>query len=100
MIKTTFSDKQVNIFGIGGIQPKALKQLEQCMEPDWVIRAAAMADMHLGYTMPIGGVVLTDKSVIIPSWVGYDIGCGVCAIRTTFDPREIRSKSQEIFDNI
>jgi tRNA-splicing ligase RtcB len=39
-----------------------------------------MADAHLGYRMPIGGVIAyPDK--ISPSGVGYDIGCGNYAVR-------------------
>lgn len=43
---------------------------------------AGMPDMHLGYGMPIGGV-LASKGYIIPNAVGVDIGCGMCAIRTS-----------------
>ena len=32
--------------------------------------------------MPIGGVIAT-KGVIIPNAVGVDIGCGMCAVRTS-----------------
>jgi len=40
-----------------------------------------MADGHLGYGMPIGGVMAT-KDVIVPNAVGADIGCGMRAMRT------------------
>ena len=43
---------------------------------------ALMPDTHQGYGMPIGGVIAT-KNVIIPNAVGVDIGCGMCAIKTT-----------------
>lgn len=43
---------------------------------------AIMADAHLGFGMPIGGVAAT-KDVVIPNAVGVDIGCGVCAVRTS-----------------
>ena len=42
---------------------------------------ALMPDTHMGYGMPIGGVLAT-KDVIIPNAVGVDIGCGMCAVRT------------------
>jgi tRNA-splicing ligase RtcB len=66
---------------------------------DWVIRGALMADAHLGYTLPIGGVVETD-GMVVPSWVGYDIGCGVCAVRTTFDIEEVRANCDKIYGMI
>lgn len=37
---------------------------------------AVMADAHMGYGMPIGGV-LAAENAIIPNAVGVDIGCGV-----------------------
>lgn len=40
-----------------------------------------MPDAHVGYGMPIGGVLAT-KGVVIPNAVGVDIGCGMCAIKT------------------
>lgn len=41
-----------------------------------------MPDTHQGYGMPIGGVMAT-MGVIIPNAVGVDIGCGMCAIKTS-----------------
>jgi len=41
-----------------------------------------MPDTHQGYGMPIGGVLAT-KDVIIPNAVGVDIGCGMCAVKTS-----------------
>jgi len=42
---------------------------------------AAMADSHMGYGMPIGGVLAT-KGYIIPNAVGVDIGCGMIYLDT------------------
>jgi tRNA-splicing ligase RtcB (3'-phosphate/5'-hydroxy nucleic acid ligase) len=44
---------------------------------------ALMPDCHLGYGMPIGGVIACIKA-IIPNAVGSDIGCGMCALRTDY----------------
>ena len=43
---------------------------------------AIMPDSHQGYGMPIGGVMAT-KNVIVPNAVGVDIGCGMCAVKTS-----------------
>ena len=56
----------------------------------WV---AIMADCHKGYGMPIGGVLATTE-VIIPNAVGVDIGCGVCAVRTSLESIERNSLKQ------
>jgi len=42
---------------------------------------ALMADHHLGYSQPIGGVVAYD-GMVSPSGVGYDIACGNKAVMT------------------
>lgn len=44
-------------------------------------RAALMADGHLGYVMPIGGVAAYRDKVSVVG-VGFDIACGNAAIRT------------------
>lgn len=44
-------------------------------------RAALMADGHLGYIMPIGGVAAYDNQVSVAG-VGFDIACGNAAIMT------------------
>jgi tRNA-splicing ligase RtcB len=44
----------------------------------WV---CGMPDYHLGYGMPIGGVLAT-KGGVVPNAVGVDIGCGMIAERT------------------
>src|SRR5262249_59000772 len=43
--------------------------------------AALMADGHVGYVMPIGGVAGYHEKVSVVG-VGFDIGCGNAAIRT------------------
>ncbi|MBF0205269.1 MAG: RtcB family protein [Oligoflexia bacterium] len=43
---------------------------------------ALMPDTHTGYGMPIGGVVGL-LGVISPNMVGVDIGCGMCAVKTS-----------------
>lgn len=52
---------------------------------------AAMPDVHYGYGFPIGGVCATDTrdGVISPGGVGYDINCGVRAIRTMLCAKDI-----------
>jgi len=44
-------------------------------------RVALMADGHLGYVMPIGGVAAYRRKVSVVG-VGFDIACGNAAIRT------------------
>ncbi|BDS13189.1 RtcB family protein [Aureispira anguillae] len=43
-----------------------------------------MPDSHQGYGMPIGSILAT-KGVVVPNAVGVDIGCGMCAMRTSLE---------------
>ncbi|HEY7686223.1 MAG TPA: RtcB family protein [Gemmatimonadales bacterium] len=58
---------------------KTLMQLEDVASR--AHKAALMADGHVGYVMPIGGVAAYDNQVSVVG-VGFDIACGNAAIRT------------------
>ena len=51
----------------------------------WV---AVMPDVHLGIGATVGSVVPT-QGAIIPAAVGVDIGCGMAAVRTTLNARDL-----------
>ena len=78
---------------------KALSQFYDAMKQSYVVQGALMPDAHFGYSLPIGGVIATD-GYIVPAWVGYDIGCGMCAVKTSFHSGEVNYFSNEIFDSI
>ena len=61
----------------------------------WV---SIMPDSHQGYGMPIGGVLAT-KGVIIPNAVGVDIGCGMCAVKTSLEEID-KETIKKIMDEI
>lgn len=77
----------------------AIEQFTGAMQLDCVVRGALMPDAHVGYTLPIGAVVATD-GMVFPSFVGYDIGCGMCAVKTTFEAADVRAKAGAIFKRI
>lgn len=52
-----------------------------------------MPDTHQGYGMPIGGVIACINAVI-PNAVGVDIGCGMCAVKTSATGINIRQIKQ------
>lgn len=63
------------------IEDGALEQANNLANLPFAFRhIALMPDAHLGYGMPIGGVLAT-KDVIIPNAVGVDIGCGVACCK-------------------
>lgn len=66
----------LTIFGRKGIEESAISQMYEAARLPRAVKAALMPDGHLGYALPIGGVLATD-GVVIPNAVGDDIGCSV-----------------------
>lgn len=82
------------------VDPKAMEQFASAMSQDFAVSGALMPDVHAGYSLPIGSVVAT-KDVVVPAWVGYDIGCGMCAMPVSgIDPEELRVRGREIYDEL
>ncbi len=81
------------------IEKGALEQAEHLTQlPFTYSHVAIMPDAHQGYGMPIGGV-LALRDTVIPNAVGVDIGCGMCALKTSV--KEIsREQLLEIIKNI
>lgn len=66
----------------GDADEATLAQATRCAADPNAVAVALMADNHKGYGVPIGGVVAY-RDAISPSGVGFDIGCGVKAVKTT-----------------
>jgi tRNA-splicing ligase RtcB len=49
---------------------------------------ALMPDVHAAYGVTVGSVFMT-TSAIIPYGVGVDIGCGMCAVRTSLTANDL-----------
>jgi len=57
-----------------GLEPDAIKQMMNACALPVAIAGALMPDAHVGYGLPIGGVLATENAVI-PYAVGVDIAC-------------------------
>lgn len=90
--------KQVRIFA-ESVDREVLDQFNSAVGQDYAVKAALMPDAHLGYSLPIGAVVAT-QGMILPSWVGYDIGCGMCAVKTELAKEDISPSRDRIFNGI
>lgn len=62
-------------------------------------RAALMADGHVGYVMPIGGVAAYHNRISVVG-VGFDIACGNAAIRTGLKLQDIEPHLTHFADEI
>jgi len=56
------------------LEPEALNQIRQACRLPVTLAGALMPDAHVGYGLPLGGVLATDNTVI-PYGVGVDIAC-------------------------
>ncbi|HLS70588.1 MAG TPA: RtcB family protein [Chitinophagaceae bacterium] len=65
------------IWGEEFIDAAALEQMQNASDLPISIQGALMPDAHVGYGLPIGGVLATEASKIIPYAVGVDIACRV-----------------------
>src|SRR5262245_49040972 len=84
----------------GEHEPNTLAQLQDVASR--ADRAALMADGHLGYVMPIGGVAAYREQVSVVG-VGFDIACGNAAIRTDLTlhaPSGLSDRLNELADQI
>ena len=82
MKKIILSEKLPILLWLDEIEEEALNQAKNLANLPFAFRhIAIMPDSHVGYGMPIGGVLAT-KNVVIPNAVGVDIGCGMCAMET------------------
>ena len=57
-----------------GLEHEAVMQMERACLLPVAVAGALMPDAHVGYGLPIGGVLATDN-VVIPYAVGVDIAC-------------------------
>lgn len=97
-----------NIPVFGTPLQNAVEQMKRCLRPgslladvptSHAVRGALMADHHLGYSVPIGGV-LAYRDAISPSGVGFDIACGNKAVLLDRPASFIAPFMNEIMDEI
>ena len=82
------------------IDGAAWSQFMEAMKQDFVTKGALMPDAHLGYSLPIGAVVAC-KDYVVPAYVGFDIGCGMSALKLDgVSLGDIKKHKDGIFDII
>lgn len=74
----------------GNHEARTIEQLQRCVDAEDGARGVLCADGHVGYSQPIGGVVAYRNHVSV-SGVGYDIGCGVLAVKTTLHRTDVKT---------
>lgn len=77
----------------------AVEQIKNCMRSPSIVGSALMADHHVGYAVPVGGVVVY-RGAISPSAVGADIACGNKAVLTDAKGSDVRPYIRKIMDDV
>lgn len=83
-----------------GLEPEAIGQMQNACLLPVSVAGALMPDAHIGYGLPIGGVLATENAVI-PYAVGVDIACRMkmtvldLPVRTLQQKREMLTKAIE-----
>ena len=71
------------------VESQALDQLKNIASLPWVAHhVAVMPDVHVGKGATVGSVVAM-RGAVAPAAVGVDIGCGMAAIKTTMNARQL-----------
>jgi tRNA-splicing ligase RtcB len=71
------------------LEDQARKQLLNVAQLPFIFKwVAAMPDVHWGVGATVGSVIPT-KGAIIPAAVGVDIGCGMMAVQTDLNARDL-----------
>lgn len=86
MIAFKYNDMQLPckawVNDIADIEPGAVQQIKNVSNLPFLFHhLAIMPDVHQGYGTTIGSVGAT-VNCIVPNFVGVDIGCGMCAVKT------------------
>ncbi len=78
-----------------GLEPEAVMQMERACLLPVAVAGALMPDAHVGYGLPIGGVLATENAVI-PYAVGVDIACRMKMTVLDLPPRALERHPERL----
>jgi tRNA-splicing ligase RtcB len=78
-----------------GLEHEAVMQMERACLLPVTVAGALMPDAHVGYGLPIGGVLATDNAVI-PYAVGVDIACRMKMTVLDLGVRELEARQDRL----
>jgi tRNA-splicing ligase RtcB len=78
-----------------GLDHEAVMQMEKACLLPVSVSGALMPDAHVGYGLPIGGVLATDNAVI-PYAVGVDIACRMKMTVLDISVRDLEQKQERL----
>ena len=81
------------------IEQGAIEQVVEMSKLPFIEHVSLMPDTHQGMNCPIGSVVACN-GVIVPSFIGMDVGCGLGAFRTNLTLADIKGKEEVLHNAI
>lgn len=69
--------------------PEAVEQMKEAMKYE-AVYGALMADHHIGYSVPVGGVIAYEGKICV-NGVGFDIACGNKAVLCDCDVERLKA---------
>lgn len=82
-----------------GLEPEAMNQMGRACQLPVAVAGALMPDAHVGYGLPIGGVLATQDAVI-PYAVGVDIACRMKLTVLDLPVRDLDRKRERLIQAI
>lgn len=81
------------------LEPESVQQMRNAADLPVAVAGALMPDAHVGYGLPIGGVLATHNAVI-PYAVGVDIACRMKLTVLDMPPSSIKSQPERLINAI
>src|ERR1700747_254571 len=82
------------------LEAEAKQQIQNVSELPFLFKhVAVMPDAHVGKGATVGTVLAT-RGAIVPSCIGVDIGCGLCAVRTKYYAKDLPDNLKDVRDGI
>ncbi|MDN5213118.1 RtcB family protein [Fulvivirgaceae bacterium BMA12] len=85
---------EFKVFGRKHIADQTYQQMDLAMSLPIAERGALMPDAHMGYGLPIGGVLAT-RNAVVPYGVGLDIGCRMSLSLFDIAPGYLKRKNYQ-----
>lgn len=82
-----------------GLEAASIEQMKNAVQLPISTRGALMPDAHVGYGLPIGGVLAT-RNAVIPYAVGVDIACRMKLTVLDMHPNMIRGEQKRLANAI
>ncbi len=83
----------------GHVDDEVMNQMKTVMDKGGADYGVLCADNHLGYSVPVGGVIAFEKRICV-NGVGFDIACGNKAVLLDCEASEVKGNIYRIMNEV